>query len=285
MNSKQRLLTLSTFGLGATIALAHHIEVGLSHIQGAEILDSVVFYVDNQKFGVPHYRVALSQTDHHATLDFDPGDVFTVSDQTGATETILFEADDFVAGSGGSIDVVHMHDLVAFLNAESNLIEASHENETLVLRGKSGGSSSSLTLQDGSGSPLSTMSLSAGIGFGKDDLDLEVSIPSDSGLDLPGQPYLVVASLTPGSFDLGGGLSLPFAVDALTTSSLKLSASGALPGFFGFLSGTSDASVVLAGSNFAGMQTGQQIYLAYVALTPDLYGIEYVSNSFTISVQ
>jgi hypothetical protein len=284
MQLKKNPLFLGLLTLGASVAVAHHVEVALSHLQGAEALDSVVFHVQSGNFGIPHYRLSVVEFDHHHEFDFDHGDRFIVSDGSGATETIVLEAQDFIGGMGGDIDHVHMHDLVDVVNDKSSLIELSEQNEKLVVQGLVGGAAAAINLVDDQGGPLSKLTVAPGVGFGADNLDMVVSVPSESGLNLPGQPYFTLVSATPGTFGFGGK-DIPLAFDSLSANAFLLAAAGQLPGFFGVLNGNSDAAFQINGQLFSNVQAGAKLYLAYVVMSNDLSQVDFVSNPFTINYQ
>lgn len=279
MNRKQFTLTTgAALGLAA-LALAHHVPVGLSHVSGPEILREVVFFTSQGLFGVPAYKPgAVEAPGHHDPVGLVDGDSFTLMDQAGSVETITFTAADFP-----DIANAVVADVVSVINAKSSLAQAIDHNGYVALRGVAGGATASLDVADGPGGPLSKLGVGGGQVFGRDDLELTISIP-DPNLNLAGQTYVVLASTTPGSFTLSGK-TIPIGYDALTARFIDFAVNGVAGGFVGTLDGNSDASASLAAAQlqqgFAGGYP-DKMYFAYIVLGANQRRIEYVSNAFTV---
>lgn len=278
MNRKQLIIGAGTLLGLASLVFAHHVPVGLSHVAGMEILKEVVFFTSPLNYGLPAYQVGTEEVPgHHDPVGIAAGDSFTVLDQSGNSETIVFEAADFT-------DISHavMEDVVAVINAKATIFEAIETNGYLVLQGHSGGSSGALKVQNGHGAPLAKMGMLDEFVIGGDSIQLTLSIP-DPNLDLAGKPYVVMASATDGSF-LMQGQTIPIGRDGLFTAFRNAVQSGALPGFRGVLDANSDARATLAGRQLRqgfGANFPDKMYFTYVVYdTPG--HIAYVSNRFTV---
>jgi hypothetical protein len=264
----------------ASAALAHHVHVPLSTLFGPEVLDGVVFYTETGKFGVPHVRPSTETFDHDHTFAFADGDSFDVTTNSGATETVVFDAASFQA-VGSDIGAATAEEVAEVLSAQATLLEAYTANEALVVRGLEGGSSKTLDLTDGTGSPLAKLTLPSGAGAGSDHLDLVISIPEDHPVDLAGHNYWLLISGTPGSLSFQGQ-TIPLGVDATLNLGAVMAASGKLPGFIGQLDAGNDAAATAVGAWFTNFTPGMKLYFAYVVMSPDWSTLDYVSNRFTV---
>jgi hypothetical protein len=278
MNRKQLLIGTGTLVGIATLALAHHVPVGLSHVAGTEILREVIFFTQTGNFGVPAYHIGANEApDHHDAVGITSGDSFTVMDQGGISQTIVLEAADFT-----DISTAVTEEVIDVINSKATLFQGVEHNGFVVLHGVQGGSSASLTVTDGSGSPLGKLGVLDGFALGGGDLELTLSIP-DPNLNLAGKPYIVLASTTPGSFSLQGK-TVPIGRDPVFFQFFSAVQNGAVPGFKGVLNGTSDASATLTAAQFAAGFQGNfpdKMYFAYLVFDPARQ-VAYVSNSFTV---
>jgi len=280
MRTKQLSLTAGAFAALAAVGLAHHLHVPLSTLFGPQVLDSVVFYTESGKFGVPSIRPTTEAFDHGHVFQFHDGDSFAVADGSGGRETVVFDAAAFAA-VGADIDRARLEDVAAVINAGTDLIEAYVTNEVLAVRGVAGGSASTVDLSDGPGSPLAKLTLPAGPGSGSDDLELELSIPADHPVDLAGHNYWLLLSGTVGAFTFQGH-SIPLGIDPTLNLGVLMAASGKLPGFIGQLDAGNDAAVVADGAWFGAFTPGMELYFSYVVMSPDWSALEFVSNRFTV---
>ncbi len=281
MNRKQVLIGAGALAGIASLALAHHVPMGLSHVSGSEVLNKVTFFTQASNFGIPAYQVGAAEVPgHHDPVGLAHGDAFTVMNQAGQSETIVLEATDFA-----DITQAVMHDVMDVVNAKSTLFEAIEANGYLVLEGHTGGPSGSLTIQDGNGAPLGKMGMVDSFAVGSDNLTLTLSIP-DPNLNLAGKPYLVLASTTPGSFRIQGK-TVPLAQDTVFNVFLNAVMAGAVPGFKGVLDANSDAVATLSANQFQAGFAGNfpdKMYFAYLVFDP-ARRVAYVSNAFTVDFQ
>lgn len=291
MNRNRIVQTGTVLGL-ATLAFAHHVPVGLSHVSGAEILEEIVFFTEPGVFGVPAYNLGTDEAPDDDAVGITDGDSFSVRDQNGNTQTITLDAADFA-----DIDEALLDEVIDVINEKATIFEASEANGYLAFRSLIGGSAAMLETQDGAGAPLAKLGMSESLVNGSDDLELTISIP-DVGIDLAGRPYFVLASTTPGSFQLGGH-TIPVGYDDLTARTMNAARHGAAMGFAGTLNATSDASAHLTASQLQQVFAGgfpDAMYLTFVVLDrgPGQFAsastgmpgrIAYVSNVFTVDFQ
>jgi hypothetical protein len=126
----RRLLAGATYAvLTSGLALAHHIPVPLSHVMGSEILDSVVYYRQATNLGIPAYLPGAAEIEHHAAMELQPGDYFTISAK-GRTEVIEVEEGDF-----RDFGNVEMEEFLSLIATKTSLVEVEHENGFVVFRG------------------------------------------------------------------------------------------------------------------------------------------------------
>jgi hypothetical protein len=279
MNRKQLLIGTGVLSCIATLALAHHVPVGLSHVSGTEILREVAFFTEAAHFGVPPYHVGEDEVPgHHDAVGLVHGDAFKVMVESGASEVIRFEASDFA-----DISQAVMEEVVEVINAKATLFEALETNGYLVLEGHTGGPAGLLEVRDASNGPLGKMGMRTGISKGSDRLDLTLSIP-DPDLDLAGRPYVVFASTRDGSFTLQGH-TIPIGRGQAFGAFARAALGGRAPGGFrGVLDAGSDATLTLTADQLVATFGGDypdQLYLAFVAFGP-ANEIAYVSNRFTV---
>lgn len=282
MKKKQVFLGAGTLVAIAAFAFAHHVPVGLSHVFGPEILREVTFFTSTGVFGVPSHRVGQAELpDHGAPVGLADGDSFSVMDQNGAIETVTFLASDFV-----DIALADTHDVVHEINDQVTLFEAVEHNGYLVLRGKQGGSLASLTVSDGAGGPLNKLGMGGGVVFGRDNLELTLSIP-DPNLNLAGRNYIVLVSATNGAIPFGRR-TIPIGADGLTMPFLNAAVNGLVTGFAGQLDANSDATALLTAAQlqqgFAGTYP-DKLYFAFVVFGTRPGTLEYVSNQFVVDFQ
>jgi hypothetical protein len=280
MNTKQLTLSLGALvGLGA-VALAHHVPVELSFLQGKEILTGVVYQMNAPNPGIPAYRVGSGEIDEHHGMALGHGDSFSVSDGSGAVDTVVFDAADFA-----DIGDVQVHDVVAAINAKATLFEAFEDNAYMVFRALNGGQSSTLATTDGIGAPLSKLQIPNGTSQGTDEVRLVISTPEDTSFEL--HPYLVIASTTLGDTPLGND-TLHVLPDDTTALFAQLTRLGVLPGFAGFLDANGDAEAVVSGSSIQrlyGVTAPDALHFSYLVLSKDGSAVELVSNAFTVDFQ
>ena len=266
----------------AALAFGHHVARGLSYTGAPEILSSVTFRTSVGNFGLPAYVVGATEAPGHAVpVGLADGDSFSVMDDTGTMQTITLNASDFA-----DISTAVMADVVAVINAKASLITAHETNGYLLLEGQASGAARTLQVSDGAGGPLFKMGMNAAQAAGSDDLELTISIP-DPNLNLAGRTYVVLASATDGSFPLNQKV-VPIGLDGLTQPFLDAALGGALQGFVGQLDGNSDATARITASQLVNGFAGNypdQLYLAYVVLSPNGRRIDYVSNRFTVDFQ
>ncbi len=282
---KVRKLTMAAAavaGMGA-LALAHHVAVPLSHLMGEDILTEVVFYTDTGTFGVPPYVHGDVEIAHGTPIALSVGDSFSIQDEKGQIETIVFDSGDFATPG-----FIYIEDLVATIAEKATLADAFFENGYVFFRGFEGGAGQSLELVDGVGAPLSKLGVAQSLQLGSKNIDLEVSVPADEPgddhTDLGDHPYVVLASTKDGSFSFGG-FQIPLGVDVTFVTALDLALDGALPGFVGNVDDHGDASVTLDGGLLEQAFTGgapDELYFAFVVLSKDLSEVEFVSNRFTV---
>jgi len=286
MKSRSILIVGAVLLAGATV-FAHHIQVGLSSVFGTEILSEVVFHTASVKFGVaPH---VLGTGDHTVKLSAGHSS-FAITDTNGNTQTIDIDGSAFANPA-----VVDLHEVVEQIEAQLTVAEVTITGNTLVFRGKDGGSTSTLTLADGPGAPLAALEVVPGLTSGADNIELSLSIPlPEENEDAPGEildlahhPYVVVLSTTEGSTGVGG-FQIPVAFDAVTELGIRATNLGLLPGFFGQLDANSDALVtfdsdLLAKLFPAGLPA--KLHFAYVVLDPAFSKIEFASNRFDVVIE
>jgi hypothetical protein len=278
MKAKKNLLGAGALLVVSALAFAHHVPVGLSHLFGPEIVREVLFDTQTGTFGVPSHRVGGAELpDHGVAVGLAAGDSFQVMDESGTIDVVTFHAADFA-----DIALADTDEAVEVINAQATVFEAVAQNGYLTLRGTHGGSLASLTVIDGIGGPLFKLGMGGGTTFGRDDLELTLSIP-DASLNLAGRPYVVLASSTAGTTTYGQQ-TIPFAVDGLTMPFLSAALAGRLQGFVGVLDGNSDASALLRAAQiqrgFAGSYP-DKLYLSFLVFGAN-GRIEYVSNAFTV---
>lgn len=266
----------------AALAFGHHVAKGLSYTGAPEILEQVTFRTSVGNFGLPAYVVGVDEApDHGVPVGLVDGDSFTIQDDTGTQQTITLDAADFA-----DIAAADMDEVVDVINSKASIFQASETNGFLLLEGVSSGAARTLEVSDGAGGPLFKMGMNAAQATGSDDLELTISIP-DPNLNLAGRTYVILASATDGSFPLNQKV-VPIGLDALTQPFLDAALGGALQGFVGQLDGNSDATARITASQLVNGFAGNypdQLYLAYVVLSPNGRRIDYVSNRFTVDFQ
>jgi hypothetical protein len=283
-SSASKLFTTGAVLVGAGAALAHHIAVPLSHVSGPEIVQRVKLYHQPANEGVPAYAVASEEHDHEIALAH--GDTFVVRDASGASETVVFDAADFV-------DISHATDaeVVAAIDAALTIADAESQNGFLLLHGIEGGVQAQLELEDGAGSPLAAMHLSSPAVVGAESVVMTLSIPADEHgtdeADLAGLPYLLFASATEGSFEFAGE-TIPIGRDAVTGAFVRAIRDGALPAFFASLDADADARANLSLEQIETVLGGvvpTELRFAYVVFSADFTSVEFVSNAFVVDVE
>ncbi len=263
------------------LAWAHHAPDGLSHQLGTEFLTEVTFHTSNGNFGVPPY-VGTEEFNHGRLFQLSEGDGFRITTANGAFEDITFRASDFA-----DITRATHEEVISVVNASTSLVEMSWYKERFLLEGAEAGPSAGISLENLAGNPLPKLKLEESTTAGADDLALEISIPAGThagSASFVGHPYLLLASTTDGSFQLGGH-ELPLGLDATSVRFFRATRNGGLPAFTGVLNGTEDAVSVLPGALLQaafGTAFPERLYLAYVILNPADGALEYVSNRFTV---
>lgn len=285
--SWKKSLLVASGAVIASIALAHHIQTPLSSAYGTEILTKIKWYTSFGNEGVPAYHVG----DDHHTYVLQSNSTFSVHDHGGATQSVTFDASQFA-----SLAAATPEEVADAINAQLTIGRALVDNNTIVIRGVTGGSNASLDLVDGAGSPLATLGLAPATVPGSDAIDLTLSIPlEDEHEDTPApphedlahHPYLVIASATPGTTVVDGH-EIPLALDAFTTLTLRGTQLGKFPGFVGELDDNSDATATFdAALAHATLPGGlpPRLYFAYVVFSEELDAIEFVSNAFEVEVE
>lgn len=288
MSSKTTILTLSAALIGTSL-LAHHVPVPLSSEYGTQILTDVVYKIGTgPQSGVLAY---VKGTENHSVHDLHSGHGFHVVDQDGVMETVTFEAGDFVDEHDVSLD-----ELVDVLNGKLTVARASIENSHLFLRSLTGGEGASLELIEGDGEVLQKLQVAEGLHVGSPDVRVTLSIPAeehehDGYLHHEGEshfahlPYVLVASTTEGVTSLGGGLSLPFAWDEVSSKVFRATQLSLLDGFFGALDDGADGEAVLTQAQIGtmfGSETPDALHMAFVVLAPGGALPVFVSNRFTV---
>lgn len=267
-----RKLVLGSFlacGTLAALALAHHIPVGLSFLEGPEIMSTITVFKSTST-GIPPYVVSNDEVEHEIAVPV--GANFQISDGIGNSDFVT------IPNVFPDPSKAHLDDVVEELNEQLTVATLREENGHLVFEGKSGGPSAMLQLTEGVGGALASLQFSNGTVNGKSNIPLVLSIP-DPQLNLSGHPYFLLASSTLGTTVIGNK-HLDIVLDATTDKFLRATKANVLPGFFGVLDATSDASTTLLPSLLPN-QVGAETYFQYVVLTPDFTSIAYVSNVFT----
>lgn len=268
-----RKLVLGSFlacGTLAALALAHHVPVGLSYLEGPEIMSTITVFKSTST-GIPAYVVSHDEVDH--VIAVPVGASFQISDGLGNNDFVT------IPNTFPDPNNAHLDDVVDELNEQLSVATLREENGHLVFEGKNGGASAQLQLSEGVGGALASLQFSNGTVNGKNNIPLVLSIPAEKKLDLSGHPYFLLASSTLGTTVIGNK-HLDIVLDTTTSQFLRATKAGVLPGFFGVLNATSDASTTLLPSLLPN-QVGAETYFQYVVLTPDLTSIAYVSNVFT----
>jgi hypothetical protein len=283
MKTRHKILGGASALLLATVVVAHHVPVPLSHVMGNEILREVVFLTDAGLFGVPPYVHGDAEIEHHQPISLSDGDTVEVK-HAGQIETVVFESADFA-----DIGAAEIEEVLDVLSAKSTLIEAYDTNGYAVVRGTQGGELAALSLRDVVGSALGQMNIQGGPAqLGSNDLVLEVSVPGDAvGHAQANHRYLVLMSLTEGQFQLGGA-TVPLGLDAVTRAGAQAALQGLLPGFFGRLDDGGDAQAKVEGELLVdafGASFPDKMYFAFVVLEPGSLHVEFVSTRFTVDVQ
>jgi hypothetical protein len=256
---------------------------------GPNVLSEVPFYTSTGGLGVPAHRVSGAEFGHHDVFSFQEGDSFTVQDPNGVQEVFTFSSTDFA-----DLQHVEIGDALSVISSRMSLFQGFEENAHIVFRGLQGGSNAGLELIDGAGSPLAQFALAGGQSAGDGAVRLEVSIPAPECQhpqtpvgSVVGFPYFILASETPGSFDLLGH-EVPIGFDATTLDFVQFAGQGILPGFFGNLDANEDGLATLPGrvlKRYYGSQYPDDLNLVYVVMNPERTQVEFVSNVFTVDFQ
>ncbi|MFN0242367.1 MAG: hypothetical protein ACKVWV_05685 [Planctomycetota bacterium] len=279
---KQAWIAGGVLALGTTL-FAHHVTQALSYMHGPRILSEIKLFHGSSADGVPPYVLSLEEHGHHDHFALSDGASFTLSDESGNSNTVTFHAADFVDISKATVDEV-----VDALNSQLTLAVASEGNAYFHLQGLRGGFTSRLSLADGPGSPLAVLKFGLGTQAGEEDVRLVISTPAPTQTvpDLSGLPYLVVASTTAGSTFMNG-VEVPIAFDATTARVYRMTRLGYFGTFRGLLNSTGDAFAAfdtnLLGTVFP-TGTPSKLYFAYVVMGPN-GSVVYSSNRFTVNFE
>jgi len=288
MNSNSLLRGLAASALLGSLVLAHHVSTPLSVLQGTDVLSSITYFVQQGSFGVVPHQRTHHEVDHHASFDLSAGASFLVDVGAGQPqEQVVLNANEFTRPGD-----VHLDTLLAALNAKSQKADFFDANGYVFARGLVGGASEQLALHEVSGGLLAQIGFEPGPQFGSDALHLELSIPAPGtggapSIDLAGRPYVLLASTSTGSFT-AFGKQIPLALDASLTGFLNAAWGGVLPGFVGVLDAQADGQARIEKAMFESVPAASlpnALHLAYVVLKPDLSGIDFVSNRFTVTIQ
>jgi hypothetical protein len=285
---KNRIILLGGVLLlaGASV-FAHHVQAGLSSMLGAETLTEVLYVAKSGKIGVAPHAIGTEdpfvEVVPHATL--------TVTDTDGNSETAVV-----TSGLFSNPAQVDLQEAAQALGAQLSLAEMLVVNDTLVIRGKDGGSASSLSLTD-SGGLLGSLGIATGTTvLGADDIELSISVSPeghhhhhhhhDPAVSLAHHPYVMILSATEGVTGVGG-VPIPVAFDATTDLGLRALNMGLLPGFVGELDEFEDATAtfdtaLLAKFFPAGLP--ERLFFTFVVFNEDVTGISYVSNRFDVLI-
>lgn len=282
---KLRSLFLGAAVVIAGVALAHHVPVPLSYIAGEEILTEVVVRLGADQPGVPAYKLARGEHEHHIALAH--GDSFWVIDGLNPAQRVEFRAEQFA-----DIDHADEHEVVDAINAQVSVAQAFSQNSYFGFRGMLGGTNHKLRLEDGVGSPLSKLDFDMDQVLGRNTVDLVLSIPADhhgaasAHEGLEHHPYLLLASATDGA-SLFKGATIPLGRDGTMVKFFRNTANGALAGFRGNLDDNADAAASLPVQQLAqllGPTPPSKVYFAYVVFSMDMAEVEFVSNRFTVNI-
>lgn len=289
---------LLSAGALAALGLASHVPVALSTPFGATVLSEITYFKSTGDLGVPAYVAGADEHGYHV----HDGTTFHASNGT-QTETMVFEAADFV-----NVHHAEPVEIADAINADMTLVEAFVENDTLVFRGLGAGSDAMLQLTDDVGAPLFKFGMVDGDAtsvevFGSDDIDLVLSVGDegddgegghghgghgdDHGGSLAGYPYLVIASTTPGTTPVAG-FEVPFVLDGTTDAVVRAMKLGLVENFDGHLDAEQDAFARFDADLIDviwGDATPDELYFAFVVFDPELSGIEFVSNRFTVDIE
>lgn len=283
-----QLTKKSAIGAGvlslAGLALAHHVPVALSYVEGENVLKEITVYLNGGIAGVPPTVLSLTETSHHIS-GLAHGESFQIQDHSGAVQTVVFDQADFT-----NIHHASDHEIVDAINAQITIAQASAQNGHFVFEGRlGGGEATDLTLIDGAGSPLQDLSVVGSDGHrrtrvGFDDVTLTLSAPA--GEPLEGQPYILFASDVAGDWHRDGHV-IPVLPTATMRDFYNATLDGRLSTFVGQLDDNADGTAVLPLDtlrDLLGPNPPAEIHLAYVVLTPDGSSIDFVSNQFTIHI-
>jgi len=278
----RRSSVVATGLLAGAIALAAAPPKALTAACCTFFLTDLVYFDTATNQGVPAYSMGMDDS----TFDLMDGSSFTVTDGASVTEAVTFHAGDFADISAATADEV-----AAAINAQLTIGEAFHEDGMLMIRGHVGGPAGTLELTDGNDSPLQMLGFAPGTMTGTEDIELRLATQlqdMDGGVTpgFPDHPYLVVMSATEGNVQVAGH-TLPLAIDATTLLGLRATELGLLPGFLADLDGEGGAltqyDTALLPKMFKS-GTPDHLYFAFVVFKPDLSGVEYISNRFSVQV-
>lgn len=282
------LAFLAVGSLAAAVERArrNHVDLPLTCSLCDNKLTEIVVHLRGSNLGVPAYVATMDEVSHETRFALADGEKFSVMDQDGLTEVVTFHASGFA-----DLSQAAPAEVVAAMNGQLTLAQASLHNGNLLLRGVKGGALSTLTPDNVTGTPLDTLMIQAGEMMpGADHVGLALSIPAG---DEPapgafaGLPYRVLVSATEGTTDLGGGLTLPIATDGLTRAFLRAAASGLVPTLVGALDSHSDASAEIpldALQALLGSAPPAKLFMAFVVTSADGTQPLYVSNRFTATL-
>ena len=177
MKKRTLLFTASLFVGAGYLATADHVSVGLSYLEGADVLTEIVYHTEVEAFGTPAIKLGREFGDGE-TMHVHDAMSFTVADGQGHSEVVTVEPFMF-----SNHHAVSFEEMMAVIDANTTLVDAYVDNNHVVIRGQAGGEGSTVTLTQGTGTALEMLGLDELTSAGSVDVEFAISAPDDHGDD------------------------------------------------------------------------------------------------------